>query len=242
MKKYFVLFLLVSILFIGCSDKNVNGPVITNDSELSSNIIGTWSNETYKITFLSDLTFRDTLYTQDKNTLITKPLYARSGKYEIQNSILYLETEHWYFIDPAFVGNGISIIPFENEIKISGNILYNKSVDVLQRTEGSGNEIWGKWKEVKWTYEQSSPDTNTNYEGREEYYYNFYKDSSKVTFGWKYMDGNPFPNAEFRSDFSYSPPTLNIIVPGYYNWTVEFKYGNMYWYPPLNGVELYKQN
>lgn len=242
MKNYFVLFLLVSILFISCSEKNVNEPVIIDDSELLSQIIGTWKSNTYKITYFSDLTFVDTIYNQDENTQILEPLYSRNGEYEIQDGILYLKTEHWTFFDSSYVENGISIIPFETEINISGNILYKKAVDVLERTEGTGNEIWGSWKNMKWTYHHSSPDTNIVYEGRQEYYYRFYKDSSKVTYGWKYLDGNPWSNPEYRSDFNYTPPFLDLNGPGNYDLRVEFKFGKMFWYYNFNPSQMYRQN
>lgn len=241
MKYYLALVVLSTLFIISCSENNVNQPVIVDDSELLSSIIGTWTSNSYTITHYADLTFIDTVFIVDSITQALKPRYARNGKFEIKNGVLLLKTEHWNIFDSSFVGNGIEVIPFETEISISGNILYKKVVEVLECTEGTGNVIWGKWKNIKWIYINVTSDTNIIYEGRQEYYYNFYKDSTKVTYGWRYLDGNPFSNPEFRSDFNYTPPYLDLNGPSAYDLRVEFKYGKMFWYYNWPSNKLFKK-
>jgi hypothetical protein len=236
-KKYYI-FLLISILFLSCSEKNEN-EIIVDDSELLTQIIGTWKSDEYIITYFPDLTFTDTLFHQKSNAQISEPLYSRNGKFEILDGVVYLMTEHWIFIDSSFIENGISIVPVQAKISIKGNILYEQSVNVLENTKGTKTEIWGSWKNTRWVY-HNNPGTKISYTGRQEYYYVFTKDSSKAVYGWKYLDGTPWTNSEFRSEFEYRPPYLSLYGPSEYNMRVEFKFEKMFWYQDNPVLELYK--
>lgn len=237
MKNFWLPILIILSLFLSCSE-NINEPISNDDSELISNIIGTWSTNTYKVTHFSNLTFEDTSFFFDDNSQVFKPRYSRNGTFEISDSVLYLKTNHWIFFDSSFIANGISIVPTESEISISGNVLYKKPVDVLDNVEGNESEIWGSWKNIKWTYHKSGSAANIVYEGRQEYYYKFYKDSSTVIYGWKYLDGNPWSNPEFKSEFKYIPPLLDLYGPGEYDLRVVFKNGKMYWYRNFPAIQL----
>ena len=130
MKYQSVLLLLVSFLLFNCSDKTLIGPPIDDDTSLSSRIIGSWSATTYKVTYFPDFTFTDTIFFIDQNTQIIKPRYSRNGDFEIKDGILYLKTAHWSIFDSLFIQNGVSIVPVQSEITISGNILYNFVLDI----------------------------------------------------------------------------------------------------------------
>jgi hypothetical protein len=236
MKKYFA-FLLISILFISCSEKNAD-EIIVDDSVLLTQIIGTWRSYTYVITCFPDLTFIDTVFQQKSNNQILEPYYSRSGKFEILDGVLFLKTEKWDLFNSA--ENGISIVPVQSEISITGNILYRKSVDVLESTKGTKSEIWGSWKNTRWVY-HTNRDAGITYTGRQEYYYDFSKDSTLVVYGWKYLDGTPWTNPEFRSEFKYQPPYLSLSGPSDYNMTVVFKFEKMFWYLDYPILELYKK-
>jgi len=236
MKKYYII-LLLTALFLSCSEKNEN-EIIVEDSELLTQIFGTWKNDDYKITYFPDLTFTDTLF-QKSNTNISEPLYSRNGKFEILDGVVYLMTENWIFIDSSFIENGISIVPVQAAITIKGNILYEQSVNVLENTKGTKTEIWGSWKNTRWVY-HNNPYTKISYTGRQEYYYIFSKDSSKAVYGWKYLDGSPWTSSEFRSEFKYRHPYLSLYGPSEYNMRVEFKFDKMFWYQDYPVLELYK--
>jgi len=229
--------LLISILFIRCSEKNED-ELIVDDSGLSTQIIGTWRSDEYIITCFQDLTFIDTLFQKESNTQILEPFYSRSGKFEIHDGVLFLKTEKWDLFNSA--ENGISIVPVQSEICIQGNILYSKSVNVLESTDGTKTEIWGSWKSIRWVY-HNNPNVNTTYTGKQEYYYEFSKDSTKVVYGWKYSDGTPWTNPEFKSEFKYQPPYLSLYSSSDYNMIVVFKFEKMFWYQNYPVLELYKQ-
>src|SRR5690606_31426482 len=147
---------------------------------------------------------------------------------------------HWEISDTNIINNGGSIIPLEAEIEIIGNKLNRKVVQVYDLDDGNGAEIWGKWKCVRWTYHQTFRNTHKTYEGRQEYFYNFYSDSAKVTYGWRYLDDPSWTEAEFRSGFNYSPPLLDLYGPSEYGLQVVFRNKRMYWYYDWEINSLYK--
>ncbi len=238
MKRNWLQILVLLTFFLSCSG-NITEPTFSDDAELVSKIIGTWSSDRYTITYYSNGTFVDTSFFYDENQVL-KPERSTSGSYEIQDSVLYLKRENWHFFDVSRIENGTSIVPIETEISIENNVLYRKAVHVLVNVEGNNSEIWGTWKHISWTFHKSNPTTNIVYEGRQEYYYKFSRDSTEVTYGWKYLDGNPWPDQEFKSEFEYTPPFLDIVGPGAYDLRVEFKHEKMYWYLDVPVIQLNK--
>ena len=241
MKNQLSLFIIFIFLLSYCSVNDSNEPINLEDSQLVLNILGKWSNDFYNISFSPNYFFNDTHYRHDPITQELKPIYSRTGNFEIINSILYLKTNEWTFHDSSFISRGISIVPNYSEIELTGDVLLKKSVIVLDNVEGNDTDIWGMWKYVIWSFHKSFSPENITYSGRQEYYYKFDKDSSNVAYGWKYLDGNPFNNPDFNSDFDYNPPILNLFGPGDYNLTVRFKYNQMYWYYDTPPIELFRE-
>lgn len=220
--------ILLVVFLWNCSGGTLHGPNTASDMQVLDALVGTWSAGHYTITFSSNHTFTDTVYTVDDSSQHGMPKYARSGTYDVQDSILYLQNIDWtYFVRTR----GISIILRPTQIRIRDGLLEKRPVEVFENVEGSGDTLWGTWTQIKWTYYQYHwGDRPAVYEGRQEVYYEFSADSSQCTYGWNYIDGYQAKPPEFQTEFSYTPPYLDIVGPAYYDVKVVYKYGKMYWY------------
>ena len=240
LKKIIYLIIIFLSIIISCNNNNNNGLLLDDDLLLYDKIVGHWKNDLYEIIFYYNKSFEDRMYEYDSNSKSIKLKMTKFGNYTITDHILKLQTARWEISDTNIVNNGGTIIPLETEIEIIGNKLNRKMVQVYDLVEGNGTEIWGKWKCIRWIYNKTGRYIHKTYEGRQELYYNFYSDSAKVTYGWRYLDDPSWTDGEFRTEFNYSPPLLDIFGPAEYNLHVVFKNKRMYWYYSWESNSLYK--
>ncbi len=243
MKTSAVLVLITLVLF-GCTDDDQIVTGSNNDEMLKAQIVGSWNGGNwYRTTYRADNTYSDSIFyrsSTDTNQYFLD--FVTQGRFSITNGVLQRSNVHWFFSDTTRYQGGLSAILLSQEIEFAGNHLLLKPVDVLSSSNGFGLQLWGTWTVTTWSYHRSGGTPTVLYEGRQKYTYQFNKDSTRFRYGWEYLDGNPFPNPTFTSDFTYNPPLLDMLAPGWYNVSVQFKYGQMFWYYDFGPSELTRGN
>ena len=217
----------------GCSKKNpVASDAQDNDVILSKLLGYSYSFPSGSIVFRPDYTFTDSTYyrsSADTTKYILESVFE--GKFALTNAILQYVSVHVVYLDTVYYrGLGEIIWPAESELSLVNNRLVFTPVKVFTLVQGSGSELWGTWSKTACVYMCGSNPRQVVYEGRQKYTYTFKKDSADFTYGWTYLDGQPYPNYTFTSNFTYSPPALSLPGPSDYISRVEFKNGTMYWY------------
>jgi hypothetical protein len=224
-KKILLLITLQTFFIISCSEHLVS-PIY---SELSNEIIGSWKNQNIQISFDKNYNFTESLKIIDFGFSGEDLIITRSGKYEIIDSVLILKANSWIFSNPELIKGGISIVPYYDEINFIDGKLIRRPVYVFSTSGSNKKELKGEWKMVQWCYHKTDTVYNIEYAGIEETFYDFLN-SDTVLYGWKYLDGNPFENPSWETNYQYNPPKLTIPGPSFYNMIVEFKKSKMYWY------------
>lgn len=235
MNKNILKILLCALVLISCSDKTslldpiIDNPIIPipNNSVFIKNIYGSWQSGTTKISFDSSQNFIKSWPLTDSPTN-TLSMVTQKGKYEIVDSVLILKTNEWLFSNPGAI-KGIAIVPVYYEIDFSNGKMIQHQVRVLTKEDNNAKELQGVWKMIYWIYEKETTPKYVEYIGRQEESYNFFSGDS-VSCDWNYLDGTPFPTAQWRWKYTYNPPLINIVPPIIENDTVKFKHGKMYWY------------
>jgi len=232
MKYNLALFLFVipaMVLFYSCKDN----PVVTSlqsDSELKSKIIGKWSNGFITIQYDANGNFQDDINLGD--SINNNKTESMKGTYIIQDGILSYNLSKWEIVDTSVhPGSSSSSIP-DYKLQIEGNQLYFYPLDILTRTSGTGDEIWGEWSTTEWTINYYPCQSNPALFGKLENIYKFNKDSMTVMHATRFLD-HPADSLFFMTEkLEYNPPYLNW---GYnYHKTIEFHNGHMYLFEKLN--------
>lgn len=213
-----------------CDSNSTVSPNDSSNDELLTKLLvsSTFDDDRRTINYKSDHTFVEKHYRY--NEYDDKILwYKRTGRYKVKESILYTTDVE---IDDNLYANKLkgpfSIIFFDTELSlVHGHLRFNR-ISVLNQMEGAPNDIWGTWETTRWAFHYTGH-PETNYQGRERYFYTFNKDSSKVHYGWEYIDEKNPHRIEFDTDFEYDPPHLELSGPAEYNINVSFKDGKMYW-------------
>jgi hypothetical protein len=232
MTKIYFSALAAALLLWGCKDdQSVVGPP-SEDLTLKANLVGTWTlGRWYKVSYNADGTFVDSAFVQSHtDTNQYSLLEVRQGRYTVENSILDHINVHYVYLDTTVSPGGMGAVTAAVEIQIAGNHIIRKPVDVLTSAQGVAYQLWGTWMVTKWAYERAAGPPRIIYEGRQRYTFTFYSDSNYFHWGFEYLDGNPWPNPSWRSQFTYNPPYLDAPGIGASNKRVEFKLGKMYWY------------
>lgn len=238
MKKFiFSILIILVLLSVSCNKENPANPdELYSNAPLSVRLAHYHYNDPfYSIQFYPNGKFieKHSISNFDTKDSIVQ-LYERLGNYKLESNLLKMSSLKVTIDTQRFTG--ISIIWSDREVYIENNVLSFKPVTVL---EGKNNktELWDLWKTIRWVYHYDSY-SKIEYNGREEYFYEFTKDDPKVKFGWNYLDGQPRPSKEHICNFKYNHPDLYLEETSI-EYTVEFKNNKMYWY---NKPLLEKQN
>jgi hypothetical protein len=220
-------------LIIGCSKNNPVSSNLTEDDVLKTRILGYWGSSPYgSITFRADNSYTDSSFF--RSTIDTTKYnlnMVTEGQYAITNAVLMRTKIHVLYLDTAYYrGLGEIVWDFAEELQSVDKDLVLTPVKVLQLVQGTGNQLWGTWATTYCVYICGNTPTQVIYEGRQKETFTFVKDSSLFSYGWQYLDGSPYPNSSFTSEFTYDPPKLSLIGPSDYINSVQFKNGCMYWY------------
>jgi len=259
MKYLFFSLIVLYLLFAGCSKNNPTEPPLQSDSELKSNIIGTWSNAYVTISYNEDGSFFWTINYIIYSDSSTTPPEAIQGTYDIKNGILIYQVSEWKIfnkvkkrltkfdrINSGIISNEMddrSIMEdSDNElwpiysipdfrIQFQGDLLYNYPLSILISTGASTDGIWGEWSTTHWAIGSGLGIQDSLVLGKLGWRYNFDKSSMMVSYGFKFLIDS-LGTFYYQTDtVKYNPPDLSW---GYnYKKTIEFHNGQMYMFEKL---------
>jgi len=207
---YFIVFLLIN----GCS-KNDNPVQSNNDVVLKDQITGLWKywNQN-SIEFKSDNTFTDTIWTIYDTTSINHLVLIVKGDYNIQDSILYFSNIKVEYGDSAsmpigVVGVGKDYTPFK--VQVSEHELIVNQMEILYKTSGSLNDIFGIWKteHLKAIVERRSQNFVTT-QGTIFKTFQFFQDSTLHFVQTNSFD-SPWNTFDQTDSYVYNSQQLNMV-------------------------------
>ena len=218
------LIIIILFLILSCNNENpVESGIDYSNSDLETQLAHySYFSQQYYVQFFPDGTFIQKQFADRNNIGIFVVLYERTGKYELEDSLIKLSDVKVNY-DTSL--GGISIIWSDQEVSLVNGKISFKAVTILN-AENNKNELWNYWKTIKLSYHYNDA-INATYTGREEYFYEFISSNPKVRWGYDLIDGSPWPPSEYNSDYTYSPPLLYLFSE---NYQVEFKHNKMYWY------------
>ena len=223
------------IFFVGCTKDNPTESSIMSDSQLKSNIVGTWANDNLTITYDVNNNFQENIHfvLSDSSTSQSEII---KGTYNIKDGILFYNVSDWNILDTSAYPNGLfSSIP-QYKIKFSNDRLYFYPLLVLTKLSGNDNDIWGNWRTTFWSLDYYRGNISPALLAEQQTIYKFEKDSSVVYYGTS-LAGEPVDSAHFSSaKVQYSPPNLSWDYNN--NKTIEFHNGQMYMFEKLNSALL----
>ena len=222
MKKNLIVLIFI---FISCViDKNPLDPNL-----FQNKIIGTWKSDGQTISFFKDNTFIRPIHIYiEIDEIIPQPEIIYQGNYSIYGNLLKFENITLTRLDSSLVS--IGYYPFFAEISFIDNLLIMQDVNILNKIEGSGKEIWGTWTVTRWGCHYSGPPINSSYSGRIKETYKFLRDTLTVNYIIECIDDESFIKYDSNLYFTYNKPYLEIYDLNYFNLKVEFKNSKMCWY------------
>jgi hypothetical protein len=258
MKRLSLLFISMLYFFIGCSKNNTTEPSLKSDSELKSEIIGTWASPYITVSYNENGSFIETVNYIVYSDSSTTPPEAIQGSYEIKDGILMYKISDWKrfsnlskkLLKSDLINNGLipnkidgkskmqdsgnEINPIASfpdyKIQLQGDLLYYNPLSILTSTGANADEIWGDWSTVHWAIGRDNQGSLVV--GKLELIYKFDKSSMTVTYGSKFLLDS-LGTFNFQTDtVEYNPPDLAWGNKNY-NKTIEFHNGEMYMFEKL---------
>lgn len=245
---------------VSCSEQNTTQPVPDPDSDLKSEIVGTWSRDFLVISYNNNNEFQRTQTYTFADTSLTQQEVIK-GTYDIKNGILLYDVSEWYgypyllfnsnsettghkgFINKiqnryqygqSAVGYSPIISMPQYKIQIDSDLLYFYPVDILVSTSGDPSDIWGEWTTSQWALGNSSENPDSVILGKLEWKYIFDKDAETLTHGFRFP-ANSGGLYTLRTDtITYSPPDLSW--GNYAHRKIEFHEGKMYMFYVLSEI------